>query len=60
MNISTDPGRFVCNYTYFLGQEQALGTPSKYCLFLHVPLFEKIDEREQFDFLTELISCLAH
>jgi pyroglutamyl-peptidase len=64
---STDPGRFVCNYTYCysLGKfecsslaERSPQTPSVRCLFLHVPPFSIVPEQEQLLFVANLMDAL--
>ncbi|XP_023520793.1 uncharacterized protein LOC111784239 [Cucurbita pepo subsp. pepo] len=55
---SNDAGRFVCNYVYYhsLRCAQENGIKS---LFVHVPLFETIDEDTQMQFIASLLQVLA-
>jgi pyroglutamyl-peptidase len=57
---STDPGRYVCNYTYCYSL-------NKYCssdggkfhsLFLHVPPVQVISQEDQIKFVMELMECI--
>ena len=73
-NLSVDPGRFVCNYTYcyslyHLSEETTTtmtttsdsGTSDKEktkCLFLHVPKFEVVSKSQQLEYVTNLIQKL--
>lgn len=37
-SVSTDPGRYLCNYLYFRIMEKYKDDQSKWCCFIHVPL----------------------
>lgn len=51
--MSTDPGRFVCNYTYYCSLSKLQQDDSNvYSFFIHVPPFAKIPEEEQFRIVT--------
>ena len=60
---STDPGRYVCNYTYcyslnkFCSSEGGDGNKF-YSLFLHVPPFKLIPEEEQLKFVVDLMQLI--
>ena len=56
--VSNDAGRFVCNYVYYRSLYHASihGTKS---LFVHVPMFNKIDEKTQLQFILSLIKTLT-
>jgi pyroglutamyl-peptidase len=69
--ISTDPGRFVCNYTYLYSlhtfqcskdvpfEEAPRKNNVDYrCVFLHVPPFEIVMEEQQLWFVTQLMKAL--
>lgn len=71
VKISTDPGRFVCNYTYFYSMNkfgcckfmnESECPPATHdktrCLFLHVPPFGIIPETEQLHFLGRLMEAI--
>jgi pyroglutamyl-peptidase len=57
--VSTDPGRFVCNYTYYCSLfklQQCEG--SVYSLFLHVPPFSTVPEEEQLRVVTIIMKAI--
>ncbi|KAL4498356.1 hypothetical protein ABPG72_013162 [Tetrahymena utriculariae] len=53
--LSTDPGRFLCNYVYFKTKIEYPNCPS---LFIHVPHFTTIDFETQKNILVQLIKTL--
>eukprot|EP00531_Pseudo-nitzschia_arenysensis_P008224 CAMPEP_0116134416 /NCGR_PEP_ID=MMETSP0329-20121206/10632_1 /TAXON_ID=697910 /ORGANISM="Pseudo-nitzschia arenysensis, Strain B593" /LENGTH=242 /DNA_ID=CAMNT_0003629121 /DNA_START=22 /DNA_END=753 /DNA_ORIENTATION=- len=63
--ISTDPGRFVCNYVYCRSLEVSNHAnktkKNKSCesLFLHVPHFDIVSEEHQLAYVAGLIKNLA-
>eukprot|EP01041_Mallomonas_annulata_P003049 gene3049-5975_t len=58
--ISNDPGRFVCNYTYYQSmQTQYLPEDSKLALFIHVPLEEVIPLEHQIAFVKRTVAILT-
>lgn len=56
--ISVDAGRFVCNYVYYHSLRFAEQKGNK-SLFVHVPLFSKIDEETQMRFTASLLEAIA-
>ncbi|KAK6930992.1 Peptidase C15, pyroglutamyl peptidase I-like [Dillenia turbinata] len=56
--ISDDAGRFVCNYVYYHSLRYAEEKGHK-SLFVHVPLFTKIDEDTQMQFVASLLEAIA-
>ncbi|XP_031277007.1 uncharacterized protein LOC116135445 isoform X1 [Pistacia vera] len=56
--ISNDAGRFVCNYVYYHSLRFAEQNCHK-SLFVHVPLFSKIDEETQMQFAASLLEAIA-
>lgn len=65
--VSTDPGRFVCNYLYYWSLNNAsqattmsnpTGTQYK-SLFLHVPRFEIVPQGIQIEYVAELMRNIA-
>ncbi|XP_010552652.1 PREDICTED: uncharacterized protein LOC104822972 [Tarenaya hassleriana] len=56
--LSDDAGRFVCNYVYYhsLRFTEQKGHKS---LFVHVPLFSRIDENTQMQFVAALMEAIA-
>ncbi|OIV93725.1 hypothetical protein TanjilG_16576 [Lupinus angustifolius] len=56
--ISDDAGRFVCNYVYYHSLRFAEQKGSK-SLFVHVPLFSRIDEETQMKFTASLLEAIA-
>ncbi|KAH9318464.1 hypothetical protein KI387_020233 [Taxus chinensis] len=55
---SNDAGRFVCNYVYYHSLHHAANCGFK-SLFVHVPLFTKINEETQMQFIAALLEVLA-
>jgi len=56
--LSDDAGRFVCNYVYYHSLRYAAKHGIK-SLFVHVPLFTKVDEETQMQFITSVLEVLA-
>lgn len=56
--ISNDAGRFVCNYVYYHSLRFAEQKGNK-SLFVHVPLFSRIDEETQMRFTSSLLEAIA-
>lgn len=56
--ISDDAGRFVCNYVYYHSLRFAEQKGHK-SLFVHVPLFSKIDEEKQMQFTYALLEAVS-
>ncbi|CAI0386296.1 unnamed protein product [Linum tenue] len=58
VTISDDAGRFVCNYVYYhsLRYTQQKGHRS---LFVHVPLFSRIDEETQMQFVASVVEAIG-
>ncbi|KAI4328280.1 hypothetical protein L6164_020647 [Bauhinia variegata] len=56
--ISDDAGRFVCNYVYYQSLRFAEQKGNK-SLFVHVPLFSRIDEETQMRFAASLLEAIA-
>lgn len=56
--LSDDAGRFVCNYVYYhsLRFAELKGHKS---LFVHVPLFTKINQETQIRFVASLLEAIA-
>lgn len=55
---SDDAGRFVCNYVYYHSLRFAEQNGIK-SLFVHVPLFQTINEDTQMQFAASLLEVLA-
>lgn len=55
--ISDDADRFVCNYVYYHSLRFAEQKGHK-SLFVHVPLFSRIDEETQMQFVASLLELL--
>lgn len=55
---SDDAGRFVCNYVYYHSLRFAEQKGHK-SLFVHVPLFAKIDEEKQMQFTYALLEAVS-
>ncbi|XP_027347124.1 uncharacterized protein LOC113858613 [Abrus precatorius] len=58
MMISDDAGRFVCNYVYYHSLRFAEQKGNK-SLFVHFPLFSRIDEETQMRFTASLLEAIA-
>lgn len=56
--LSTDAGRFVCNYVYYHSLRFAEERGHK-SLFVHVPLFARISEEMQMNFVACLLEAIA-
>ena len=56
--VSTDPGRFVCNYTYYCSLSKFQECNDIYTLFLHVPPFSVVPEEEQFQLVLHLMDTI--
>ncbi|CAI8608569.1 unnamed protein product [Vicia faba] len=56
--MSDDAGRFVCNYVYYHSLRFAEQKGNK-SLFVHVPLFSRIDEETQMRFTASLLEAVA-
>lgn len=57
--LSTNPGRFVCNYLYCYSLNN-LQTKSTTCMFLHVPPFERIGKESQLEYIADLMRALIN
>lgn len=58
VTTSDDAGRFVCNYVYYHSLRFAEQKGHK-SLFVHVPLFSKIDKETQMQFAASLLEAIA-
>lgn len=56
--LSDDAGRFVCNYVYYHSLHLAEQNGHK-SLFVHVPLFSKVDEETQLNFMISLLEAIS-
>ncbi|KAI4314345.1 hypothetical protein L6164_027262 [Bauhinia variegata] len=56
--ISDDAGRFVCNYVYHQSPRFSEQKGNK-SLFVHVPLFSRIDEETQMRLAASLLEAIA-
>jgi len=55
VEISEDPGRFLCNYIYTASLHRCLERPRKHALFVHIPLASEIPLPRQAAFIVDLI-----
>ena len=54
--VSTDPGRFICNYIYYTSLQNLSRTGcTRKSVFVHIPPFDKIDRETQLRALRALI-----
>jgi pyrrolidone-carboxylate peptidase len=60
LQLSQDPGRYLCNYTYYqaLLHQQRLGQPL-HSVFVHVPPFDAIPQQEQVAMVKTLIQRIV-
>ncbi|KAL1828737.1 hypothetical protein DCAR_0207994 [Daucus carota subsp. sativus] len=58
VTLSDDAGRYVCNYVYYHSLRFAEQKGHK-SLFVHVPLFSKIKEEAQMEFVAALLEAIA-
>jgi pyroglutamyl-peptidase len=60
--VSTDPGRYVCNYIYCcsLVRFGKADTTNVGSLFLHVPQFTVVGEQQQLEYIAALLGSLAY
>jgi len=58
--ISTDPGRFVCNYTYYCSLRNSKEMKHVYPIFVHVPPFSKVPQEEQLEMITKIMTSIRH
>ncbi|CAN0893004.1 Pyrrolidone-carboxylate peptidase [Linum grandiflorum] len=56
--ISDDAGRYVCNYVYYHSLKFAQQKGHK-SLFVHVPLFSRIDEETQMEFVASVVEAIG-
>ena len=56
VTISTDPGRYLCNYVYF---SSLVDLQQKTCVFVHVPRVELLPIEIQIQLITCLIKQLV-
>jgi len=57
VGLSDDPGRYICNYVYYLSlmEGNARNIPS---IFIHVPPFTEISEPDQIKFFADFMHAL--
>lgn len=58
LEVSTDAGRFVCNWLYF-NSLQLAEKCSAHSLFVHVPPASVIPVEQQAEFVCELLECIS-
>ena len=58
-SISTDAGRFVCNYVYCTSLDAFQQDKDVTSLFLHVPSFGLVNESDQLAYVTDVIRNIA-
>jgi pyroglutamyl-peptidase len=58
--VSTDPGRYLCNYVYYQSLTRAQScSGKKFVLFLHVPPLHVMSLDEQIQFIARCVPLLA-
>lgn len=58
VKLSTDPGRFLCNYLYYLSLKET-SNYGAHSLFIHVPPFETIAKETQLKLIHSLLTQLC-
>ncbi|RHY76731.1 hypothetical protein DYB28_013231 [Aphanomyces astaci] len=58
MALSNDPGRYICNFTYFLSLAQTKARPNHHALFVHVPSFTVQPQEEQLHAIKTLVAVI--
>lgn len=53
-----DPGRFVCNYTYYYSLSKTEQSEQVYSLFVHVPPFSVVGKEEQMKVIVAIMQCI--
>jgi pyroglutamyl-peptidase len=59
MEISSDAGRFLCNYIYYCSLQHAKSRKQCYSIFIHVPLHTVIDLTLQAEFVCDFVKSAA-
>lgn len=59
VGLSTDPGRFLCNYLYYISLCETSKYPNCHSLFVHVPSFDTIPKTNQLEFIHALLNELC-
>ena len=59
MKVSSDPGRFVCNFIYFKSLMRAAAHNCWHALFVHVPPFAAVKEEVQQQFAISLLGRIS-
>jgi len=59
VKVSTDPGRFICNYLYFFSLEGLKNRKNSQSLFVHVPPFSSIPLEKQLSFVYDLMNQIC-
>lgn len=59
VELSTDPGRFLCNYLYYISLAETSKIKNAHSLFVHVPPFSAIPQDEQMRFIHALLVQLC-
>eukprot|EP01017_Pseudomicrothorax_dubius_P029969 TRINITY_DN3684_c0_g1_i2.p1 TRINITY_DN3684_c0_g1~~TRINITY_DN3684_c0_g1_i2.p1 ORF type:complete len:237 (-),score=39.90 TRINITY_DN3684_c0_g1_i2:116-826(-) len=59
IKLSNDPGRYICNYIYYLSLKEGYskGFPS---LFVHVPPFTILEQERQSGIIADILSNIAN
>jgi pyroglutamyl-peptidase len=59
VEISSDAGRFLCNYIYYCSLQHAMPRKQCYSVFIHVPLHTVIDLKQQAEFVCDFVRFAA-
>ncbi|KAF4038873.1 putative pyroglutamyl peptidase I-like protein [Phytophthora infestans] len=65
VDISTDPGRYICNYVYYrslvwVKRQEAKGHPKHLALFVHVPEFRNVAFNDQVALASKIVDLVAN
>lgn len=58
VELSTDPGRFICNYIYYQSLNMCNSCRGIQSLFVHIPPFTAVPCEQQFTFIRALLEVL--
>ena len=60
LDLSNDAGSYLCNFIYFCSESRCKSEnyDNVFCQFVHVPLFENINEEIQYNFFIDFITII--
>lgn len=57
-DLSNDAGNYICNYIYYTGLGY-VGDRTVGCLFVHVPLYDQVEEETQIQNIVDLVNKIS-